>query len=170
MLTANGLRLASGVRKCKILGFSISASLPRSVLRRHQPMLTRRAWSAASTGAKPTNLATAIATGADTEGQRGVRAEAPHKLAPERLRLAVILDKDEAGRAPRTLPDARKPCAAQPFENGGAAPAGRTSALHGGEVVAEPRADLADALRDGGEVLLGQTRQHAQQGKPAELP
>src|SRR5260221_9346218 len=41
------------------------------------------------------NLAAAIATGADTEGQRGVRAEAPHKLGPERLRLAVILDKDE---------------------------------------------------------------------------
>src|SRR4051794_28511051 len=164
MLTSNGLRLASGVTKCRILGFSISASLalPSPMDRRlaGRKLLARR--HAADFGA-------AIAAGADAEREPTRRAEASSELALQILRLAALGNEDEAGRTPRALSDAEKSLAAQPFESGGDARAGITPALHRGKIIAELRADLADTVGNRHEIGLVEPGQQAQQGQTAKL-
>src|SRR4051812_3397223 len=144
MLTSNGLRLASGVRKCSILGLSIAASLSPAVSRarggrcRHRqtvtskpsPLNRRRAFGELAGRREAAELGAAIAPGADAEAERALGAETLRERVLQYLRLVAVGDEDEAGRTPGALADAGKSLAAQPVERGGDTRAGIAPALH----------------------------------------
>src|SRR5260221_4587795 len=129
----------------------------------------RRARRELSCRRRAADLGAAIAAGADAEGERARGTEAPRELALQRLRRDPVGDEDEARRAPGALSDAGKSLAAEPFEGSGDTRAGIAAALHRREIIAEPRADLADAVGDRREIRFGKAGQQTQQGEAAGL-